>query len=499
MTNMRNALKALGAVLAVVALCAPLMFLPGEDTQPALVGDAGVTLTVPTTVMVPATIPGLETTTSSTEAPSPPRPTPAATTTTTTTSGPIDITIAAAGDIPVSQALLESVRDPATDSYDFGPVLAPIAPYLSKADYAVAALEPRLGGPQPGYGASPIANAPTELAFALKQAGIDMVATANSHSLDLGWAGLVGTLDRLDSAGLAHVGTSRSEAERNTPVIVDIRGIKVAFLDYTASVAKTLPAGEQAATETTAADNATSSTTAVGKKASGKKPAVTTTTVAASTTTTTAGVNRAAYAVNMLDPATVREDAMTARSWGADVVVAMLDYGTEYAQQPSAAQEALTAEIRANGVDVILGYHARVIQPIDHVLAYASWPAKQTYVAYSLGDVLSNQEVDSPDSGMIAYLHVEKRGLRTFVTGVSYLPVYTQSSSQEAPTRYRILPVLAGIGAVDGRAAHGRRQAADGAGMGASPEPAVPARREHLPARSRRSRSLTLRSPGQVR
>ncbi len=77
----------------------------------------------------------------------------------------------------------------------------------------------------------------------------------------------MGTLDRLDDAGLAHVGTSRSQKERNTPVIVDIKGIKVAFLDYTASVAGSLPAEE-------------------------KKD----------------------FAVNMLDLATVTQDAMTARS-----------------------------------------------------------------------------------------------------------------------------------------------------------------------------------------
>ena len=71
------------------------------------------------------------------------------------------------------------------------------------------------------------------------------MATANTHSLDLGWDGVVGTLDRLDDAGLAHVGTYRSQEERNTPVIADIRGIKVAFLNYTASVDGELPDADE--------------------------------------------------------------------------------------------------------------------------------------------------------------------------------------------------------------------------------------------------------------
>ena len=168
MANMRNALKALGAVLAVVALCAPLMLLPGEDTQTAAAANAGVTITVPPTVVVATTIPGL-TTTTTTEAPAPQPEPPAPTSTTTTTLGPVNITIAAAGDIVAPTAILDSVRDPQTDSYDFDPVFAPIAPYLAKADYAVAALEPRLAGPRPGYTAETPANAPRELAFAPKE------------------------------------------------------------------------------------------------------------------------------------------------------------------------------------------------------------------------------------------------------------------------------------------------------------------------------------------
>jgi poly-gamma-glutamate capsule biosynthesis protein CapA/YwtB (metallophosphatase superfamily) len=393
MCDMRNALKALGAGLAVIALCAPLMFLPVEDTQPAILGFAAVTVTVPPTVVVATTIPGLETTTTTTERPPTPPPTVPAPSTTTTTA-PTDIVIAAVGDVRAPEPILESVLDPQTGSYDFGPVFAPIAPYLAGADYAVAALEPRLAGPEVGYASGSIPNAPRELATALKSAGIDLVGTANVHSLDLGWDGITGTLDRLDLAGLAHVGTSRSTSERNAPVIADIKGIRVAFLDYTASVAGSLPADQ-------------------------KKD----------------------FAVNMLDLATVTHDAMTARSYGADAVVAMLNYGTEYQQEPSDQQKALSWDILRHGVDVIVGSHARVIQTIGHFLPYPTYVgslANDKYVAYCLGDFLSAPETDTTasgsvtDSGVIAYLHFQKRGLRTYVTGVSYLPIYIQAATKDA-------------------------------------------------------------------
>ena len=436
MSDMRNALKVVGAVLAVIALCAPLMFLPAEDTQPAVLGYAGVTVTVPPTVVVATTIPGLETTTTTTEKPLAPPPEPTSSTTTTTTTAPTDIVIAAVGDLLAPVRILESVRDPQTHSYDFGPIFAPIAPYLSKADYAIAALEPRLAGPEVGYASESTPNAPQELAFALKAAGIDFVGTANQRSLDLGWDGVVGTLDRLDAAGLAHAGTSRTSTERNTPVIVDIKGMRVAFLDYTDSVAGSLPEDH-------------------------KKD----------------------FAVNMLDLATVTRDAMTARSYGADAVVAMLNYGVEYQQEPSAEQKALSESILNHGVDAIVGCGARVVQTIGHIFTnatYANYRANGKYVAYSLGDFLAAQPTEASaaapvaDSGMIAYLHFQKRGLRTYITGVDYLPIYVQEATTDVSltgdtsttedlsgkgssttattaagkgfvTTFRILPVLPGL------------------------------------------------------
>jgi hypothetical protein len=179
MTAMRNALKALGAILAVVAMCAPLMFLPGEDSQTASAGSAYVTATVPPTVVVAATIPGLETTTTTTEHRTKPSAPTTTTSSTTTTTGPTDVVVAAVGGVLTPPAILDSVRDAKTDSYDFGPVFEPLAPYLRKADHTVAALETRLAGPAAGYDSTSASNAPRELAFALKAAGVDLVGTAD--------------------------------------------------------------------------------------------------------------------------------------------------------------------------------------------------------------------------------------------------------------------------------------------------------------------------------
>jgi poly-gamma-glutamate synthesis protein (capsule biosynthesis protein) len=71
--------------------------------------------------------------------------------------------------------------------------------------------------------------------------------------------------------------------------------------------------------------------------------------------------------------------------------------------------------------------------------------AKDTYVAYSLGNFLSNQPWRYTDSGIIAYINIEKRGLRVSVTGISYLPVYVQRSTRVYPPTYRVVPLLPGL------------------------------------------------------
>lgn len=385
--HVRNALKAVAAALAVIALCAPLMFWPADEGQTTPTDLVQMTVTIPPVAVVPTTLPpGATTTTQVVTEP---------TTTTTTTEAPIHVTIAVAGDVIPHMEIVNSVHNPLTGSYDFYPVLAPVAPYLAAADYTVANLETTLGGPP--YTGYPVFDSPDSLAGALRDAGVDLVTTANNHALDKGWDGLVRTLDQLDAAGLSHVGTYRSAKEREVPFIVDIKGIKIAFLDYTDSLNDSNLADEHKA-----------------------------------------------YAVNQLDPDVVAGDAAVARMWGADLVIAMLHYGNEYERQPSERQVAVSKQILSQGVDAILGSHTHVVQPIEHVFENTTWLVSDKYVVYSLGNFVSAQRERYRDSGLIAYLHITKDGLRTSITGISYLPVYVQLASTESPVRYRVLPVVPG-------------------------------------------------------
>ena len=131
--------------------------------------------------------------------------------------------------------VVNAAADPTTGSYNFKPMLEFVRPYFERADLTLVNLETRLAGEARGYSGYPLFNSPAELAAAMKSTGIDLVLTANNHSLDMGPRGLLATLDNLDEAGLDHIGNYRSQEDRDKPYIKDISGIRIGFLNYTQS------------------------------------------------------------------------------------------------------------------------------------------------------------------------------------------------------------------------------------------------------------------------
>lgn len=381
-----------GVAVAVVVMLLPLFFWPSNASDSTEVGQGGTYITVPPVAVVTSVLSEGETTTT------------LAQTSATDAGDPVtSITVAAVGDIIIHDSVLASAYDATRRTYDFTDTFAPIAPYLSAADYTVCNLESRMaGGTISETNDATRFNAPYSLADSLGAAGIDLVATANNHSADFGWLGITRTLNRLDQEGLVHVGTARSLDEKSTPVIVDIEGIKVAFVNYTAFVNDNaiIPGHED-------------------------------------------------YAINILEADRVSDEAEAAREQGADVVVALLHFGVEYLQTPTIDQTRIAEGyagvegLLSRGVDVILGSHPHVVQPIVKVVQY-SGDARDTYVAYSLGNFLTGQRWRYTDSGIVAYVHIQKQGSDVSVTGISYLPVYVQKSEAET-TAYRILPVLPGL------------------------------------------------------
>ena len=116
--------------------------------------------------------------------------------------------------------------------YDFSNIYTYATEYFNRYDYMVANLEVTLGGDSEPYQGYPTFNCPDAMATALKNAGVDMLLTANNHSYDMGYNGMMRTLQVLDEMEIDRLGSRRTEDE---PVyqVKDINGIKIGMVCYT--------------------------------------------------------------------------------------------------------------------------------------------------------------------------------------------------------------------------------------------------------------------------
>lgn len=302
-----------------------------------------------------------------------------------------EVTLAAVGDIMAHMPQVNAAYNQELGVYDFSPCFAPVRPLLEEADIAVANLETTLTGSDRNFSGYPRFNSPAELAQALKWTGFDLICTANNHSLDRGEEGVLRTLANLNVEGLAAVGTYSNWEERKEILVMEEGGQRLAFLAYTYGTNGLLPPA--------------------GKE----------------------------YLVKLIDEQEMGEDIAHARAEGVDWIIVFLHFGNEYQRTPSPEQEELVDYLITLGVDVILGSHPHVLQPV----IVTSGSETDQVVAYSLGNFVSNQRDRYRDSGMILYMTLEKnltRDIKT-VSKVEYVPTWVHRYQREGRLQYQILPV----------------------------------------------------------
>ncbi|MGY2085119.1 CapA family protein [Blastococcus sp. SYSU DS0539] len=248
---------------------------------------------------------------------------------------PQSVTLLATGDVLVHQdrALTGGARQD-DGSYDFSGVFAPVADMIRAADLAICHLETPVapdGGPYRGY---PSFAVQPEIVAALAEAGYDLCSTASNHSFDAGVDGLVRTLDVLDAEGIAHTGTYRSPAESTEPVVLDVDGVRIGHVAGTFGLnGVPLPADREWSVDV----------------------------------------------VDVPDVTPMLEAAARTRAAGAEIVVASLHCCVEYRHEPTEQQEtAVRALLASPDVDLVLGHHAHVVQPIERV--------DGEWAAYGLGN-----------------------------------------------------------------------------------------------------------------
>ncbi|MDM7832081.1 CapA family protein [Cellulomonas edaphi] len=365
----RSRLVALVATLALVLACVGAVAFGLSDEA----GDPSV----PPAAGVPSATPGATASASPT-----PTPTP-------TADPDAEFTIVAAGDVLPHLPVLNSAKT--GDGYDFGPLLAPLDPWIQPADLAICHLEVPIAPPGKKPTGYPIFGSPPQLVDALKAQGWDGCSTASNHSVDRGFAGVEATLDTLDAAGMGHAGTARSAQEQSQPQLYRLER-----------------AGQTITVAHIAAAYGTN-----GMPVDADKP----------------------WSINLIDVPAMVDQAKQARQDGADLVIASVHCCVEYQTEPTAEQKAIDQELANSGeIDLVIGHHAHVPQPVAKLEGGPR--GEGMWVAYGLGNFLSNQDgeccVDSTDSGILLTAHVVSAGAfdaegrragPAHVTGVEWTPI----------------------------------------------------------------------------
>jgi len=220
--------------------------------------------------------------------------------------------------------------------------------------------------------------------------GINFFSTANNHCLDMGEDGLRETLDFLDARGYPHVGTARSPEERDLVVMVERRGIKVAFVSFTFGIN-------------------------TGRLPEGKE-----------------------YLVNYVrlnkpdaDTAPIASQVQAARAAGADAIVALLHWSLEFESYPVRNVVDMGHRLIELGIDVIVGNHPHNVQPIERYtyVDKVNGRSREGLILYALGDLLSIHRT-LPDSRLacLARIRIAKGTAGgqacVRVTNLEVLPIY---------------------------------------------------------------------------
>lgn len=299
-----------------------------------------------------------------------------------------EATLLFVGDAMQHQAQLDKAKEIGGSHYDYTDCFTLIAPAVKEADYAVCNLEVPLGG-GPNYSGYPCFSAPDSFAESLVQSGFDMMLTANNHCLDRRGKAAKRTLDALDSIQIDHIGTYRSNIERDSlvPFIKDINGYKVAFLNYTYGTNGIIP------------DD---------------------------------GIE-----VSFIDKDKIKKEINLAKKTGAEIIIANMHWGIEYVLIQNKVQEELADFLIDNGVDVIIGSHPHVVQPMKIVRNDAL--NKDVLVVYSLGNFISNMKTADTRGGAMVWVTLgrDENGKAKFEKA-EYETLF--AAKPEGGKNYRVIP-----------------------------------------------------------
>ncbi len=318
------------------------------------------------------------------------------------------VTISFSGDLILMRDQIVAAKNKYDNSYDFSAVFSYTKQYIEEADYAIADFEGPTAGESVGYTSGnydygiPLEfNFPDSFVSDIKNAGYDMVTTANNHLLDKGYEGAMATLNVLDEEGLAHIGSYRSKKEKENVFVTNIKGIKVAFLAYTY--------GLNNYENEDVAEKYSSLTSLLADPFSGEFKQC---------------------------KKNVKADFERAKALSPDCIVVMPHMGTQFSTETDKYQSVWNEYFTELGADIILGDHAQIVQPIEYLTVGFGKDKNTALVVNCPGNFVNGYTGNKGDAGAMVEVYIDSDTKKPMCAAV--IPTYI---TQNADGIYCPIPI----------------------------------------------------------
>ncbi|MGU8235638.1 CapA family protein [Clostridium perfringens] len=318
------------------------------------------------------------------------------------------VNISAVGDIILHDEQIWSAYNEENKAYDFMNNFKYIKNFIEKSDIAYGTIEGTYAGEEIGYSGYPNYNGPDSMINALKDTGFDIINVATDHSLDKGVEGASKTGEKIDKE-MTSIGNKKY-------IIKKVKGIEIGFTSYTYESKE-------------------------GELNGHKIPE---------------DINLNTFSYNKLDKGLEEMKALVEemKNQGAEFIVFGMHWGVEYNIEPSKYQVKISEALNEYGVDLILGSNPHVVQPIEEI---EGEDGHKTLVAYSLGNFISNQRLETMGDrrtadGVILNLTLDKSRKGVKIEKWDYTPTWVYKIPREnKKSDYYILPVEETLNSEEGK------------------------------------------------
>ncbi len=294
------------------------------------------------------------------------------------------IRMSAVGDILCGEGMIQDAYNEETKSYDFSHMFRGVLGFINKADIVMGTMETNFTS-----GKYTNENTPKEFAQAVKDSGINVITISHNHSLDYGIKGLKDTKTYLKQLGYSTVGDKLDSD--NAVLIKTVKKTKIAFLTYT-----------------------------YGINSQSNK------------------MKEELNSVNIYSKKQVKSDVSYAKKQGAEYICVMIHWGDAISDKVTDEQKKMADFLVDSGVDMILGAHPSVVQPME---IRKNKDRKNVFIAYSIGTYISTLADDNAKVELVLNIELRKSGKdgKVYLNKVDYTPIYVLDRGTDVYNRYELI------------------------------------------------------------